>query len=268
MNTTIFYYTGTGNSLWVARSLAGLLGNSEVIAISDWMTEKKTINPESIGIVFPVHIWGVPDAVIKFTPEIIALAPRYLFALAVNAGQVSNTLVQLKNIYHRQGMMLHAGFDINMPSNYIPWGGAEPEADQKLKFEAARNKLATVAKVVKGMESRPVERGPLWQRLLFTALYNLSFSQIPKMDRDFWVDEKCNQCEICLKVCPTENISMAEGKPVWHHGCQQCLACLQWCPREAIQYGKKTAAYARYHHPEIKVKDILHKNRTNAHKDS
>ncbi len=80
---------------------------------------------------------------------------------------------------------------------------------------------------------------------------------IPKMDREFWVDEKCNGCAICEKACPVSNIVMAAEKPTWLHQCEQCLACIQWCPKEAIQYGKKTPNYERYHHPEITLKDIV-----------
>ena len=93
MKTTIYYYTGTGNSLWIARILSKLIEEAEIISISDWMKEKKPISSPSIGIIFPVHMWGVPSAVIKFINEIKAVAPQYLFALAVNAGQVANTLV-------------------------------------------------------------------------------------------------------------------------------------------------------------------------------
>lgn len=257
MKTAIFYYTGTGNSLWVARTLGKFAGEAEIVSISDWEKEKKPLSAERIGIVFPVHMWGVPAAVIEFISEIKAFSPRYLFALAVNAGQVSNTLVQLKNICRKNGLTLAAGWEIIMPSNYIPWGGAESEEEQKLKFEAAGRKLSGIAPAINNMSSSPVEKGPLWQRILFTALYKLSFPQVPKLDRDFWVDEKCNQCDICCKVCPADNITIVDGKPVWQHHCEQCFACMQWCPKLAIQYGKKTSAYTRYHHPEVQLKDIL-----------
>jgi len=77
------------------------------------------------------------------------------------------------------------------------------------------------------------------------------------MDKNFWVNEKCNSCSICAKVCPAGNISFIEGKPKWNHKCQQCYACLQWCPEQALEYGKNTPKYERYQHPEIKLKDII-----------
>lgn len=102
-----------------------------------------------------------------------------------------------------------------------------------------------------------MEKGPLWQRIVFTAIYKLTYTMIPKMDKDFWVDEKCNGCGICTKTCPVDNIVMTTDKPTWLHHCEQCLACIQWCPKEAIQYGKKTPKYERYHHPEVTLKDIV-----------
>ena len=58
-------------------------------------------------------------------------------------------------------------------------------------------------------------------------------------------------------VCPCGNIDLAAGKPAWLHHCEQCMACIQWCPQEAIQFGKKTAGYGRYHHPEVKLPEIV-----------
>jgi len=115
-----------------------------------------------------------------------------------------------------------------------------------------------------------VERGPLWQRLLFSAIYRLSFAKVPGWDKDFWVDEKCNRCAICVKICPTHNVVMSgpHERPSWSHRCEQCFACLQWCPREAIQYGRKTPAYERYHHPEVRLQDVLPESpRKNGGKD-
>jgi ferredoxin len=257
MKTKIYYLTGSGNSLWVARTLARELGDPEVVSMAAWRQEKKTIEDREIGLVFPVHIWGVPRLVLEFVEELKGLQPAYVFAVAVNAGQVANTLVQLKKILKSCGLDLSMGFEIPLPSNYIPWGGPGPKEKQNLRFASARKKISGIAAAVKAKDKGTVEKGPLWQRVLFTLFYKMSFSQIPKMDRKFWVDEKCNQCSICSKVCPVENITLPEGQPTWNQRCEQCFACLQWCPQEAIQYGKKTPQYERYHHPEVKLNDVL-----------
>jgi len=257
MKTIIFYYTGTGNSLWTARLLADEIGNTEIHPMHLFDTINAAAGADAVGFVFPVHMWGIPNLVMRFLNAIKKDPSQYYFAAAVTAGQVSRTLIQLRNILKRSGLTLSVGIDVVLPSNYIPWGGPGPVSRQEKRFNDARGKIKEIAAVIKKKDAGPIEKGPLWQRIIFTGLYKMTFGMIPKMDRDFWVDDKCNSCEICAKVCPVENITMQSGKPAWEHRCEQCLACIQWCPQKAIQYGKKTPAYERYHHPEVKVKEML-----------
>jgi ferredoxin len=257
MSATIFYYTGTGNSLWVARKVAEALGETALLSIPEYRDGNKIIKVDTVGLVFPVYIWGVPAPVIRFVHTMKIPPGGYIFAIAVNGGQVSNTLVQLKGIMACNRLNLSAGFQIRMPANYIPWGGPGPGEEQQKRFDLAQKKVMRIAESIKRKATLPVEKGPLWQRIIFTAIYKMSFPQVPKMDRKFWWDDKCNSCEICSQVCPCGNITFPEGRPVWNHRCEQCFACLQWCPQEAIQYGKSTPRYERYHQPEILLKDVL-----------
>jgi ferredoxin len=257
MGTRIYYYTGTGNSLWVARMIARELGDVELTSIADWEEGREAAHSSAIGLVFPVYIWGLPRRIVRFADGLKRLRPEYVFAVAVNGGQVSRTLVQLRNLLKKSGITLSSGFSVTMPSNYIPWGGpGSPEERQKL-YESALPKISAIASSVRNREARHVEKGPLWQRVIFSLIYKLSFPKVPHMDKQFWVDDKCTRCGICSKVCPAHNVAAPEGTPSWNHGCEQCFACLQWCPREAIQYGKKPPQYERYHHPEVRLQDVL-----------
>ncbi len=104
MGAVIFYYTGTGNSLWAARKVADALGEETgLISMAEYKDEKEIIDSQTIGLVFPVYIWGVPGPVIRFVQSMKARPGSYIFAIAVNGGQVSNTLVQLKRIMARNG---------------------------------------------------------------------------------------------------------------------------------------------------------------------
>jgi len=257
MKTALFFYTGTGNALWTARQLAQVLGNTEMFPMVQMNVDILHVQADAVGIVFPVHMWGVPRPVIDFINRLAPDKDKYYFALAVNAGQVSRTLIQLQELMRSKQLELSSGFGICLPSNYIPWGGPGPIEKQQILFENAKKKIMSIADIVSNQARRPLEKGPLWQRIIFTWFYKMAFPYVYKMDKNFWVDEKCNTCTICKKVCPAKNIEMQAGKPVWLHHCEQCLACIQWCPQKSIQYGKKTPAYERYHHPEVKVNDII-----------
>ena len=152
---------------------------------------------------------------------------------------------------------MRTGFSLNMPSNYIPWGGAIAAEKQQEKFAAALDKIDSIAKSIQANEVLPPERGNWLMNKILSALYHLAFPHVQSMDKSFWADEKCTGCGICKKICPARNISLYEGKPLWHHFCHQCFACLQWCPEEAIQYGTNTEKRKRYRHPEIKLSDML-----------
>jgi ferredoxin len=256
MNTQLYVYTGTGNSLWVARQLAKELKDASLEFMSG-SPRNLVAEVDQVGLIFPVHIWGLPHHVIRFVNHLQSRPETYVFAVAVNAGQVAATLLQLKKLMINQGWLLATGYSVVMPTNYIPWGGPGPLETQQQLFEGAQVKVKKIADSVLRGERREVERGPFWQNVLFPWFYKMSFRQVPRMDKNFWADDKCNGCEICSKICPVHNIEMLKGKPTWLHQCEQCFACLQWCPQEAIQYGKKTPKYQRYHHPEITLKDLL-----------
>jgi ferredoxin len=258
MNTVIYYYTGTGNSLWTARVFAEKLGDTELVPMHRMNHGSHCSKADTVGLVFPVHIWGVPRLVRNFLQSMEKRHGIYYFAVAVNAGQVSRTLIQLKELMAGNSLTLSAGFDIQLPSNYIPWGGPGPVDMQRKLLNAATEKINIAASYISSRRSGLLEKGPLWQRVLFTGLYKMTYNLVKTLDKNFHIDGTCNSCGICERVCPVENITLEAGIPVWHGSCEQCLACIQWCPEECIQYGKKTKTYERYHHPEVKLEDVYH----------
>ena len=262
MVTKLYVYTGTGNSLWIARQVALELKDATVEFVPNLSGDFK-VEADRVGIIFPVHIWGLPSHVIQFINHLQVKPETYFFALAVNAGQPAATLLQLKRLISTQGQSLAVGYSIVLPSNYTPWGGPGPVETQQRLFREAQEKVRAIAGTILRQERKKVDRGPVWQNILFSWIYRMSFRSVRKMDKKFWVDDKCNRCGICSMVCPVSNIEMIDERPSWLHRCEQCLACLQWCPQEAIQYGEKTVKYPRYHHPEVNLKDILDQAKAN-----
>lgn len=258
MKVELFFYTGSGNSYWVARRLAAELGNAEAHPMLWQRGETILSRAACVGIIFPVHIWGLPRRVIAFVEALARDPSKYYFAIATNAGQVAATLRQLEKLMRLAGFRLSAGFSLVMPSNYIPWGGPGSQDEIISKIDIARERIKKIAAIVSEREKASVEKGPLWQNILLSGVLNrLSFKHIPKMDKSFWSDDKCNGCGICKTICPCGNIELKKERPVWLNNCEQCLACIQWCPEESIQFGKKTIKYKRYHHPEIKLNDVI-----------
>lgn len=258
MKTVIYYFSGTGNSLKVARDLASKIEDSIVYSIPVAMEENRELPADKVGIIFPVYAWGMPMIVKKFIARFKDNDPRYFFSVATCGGSSAGTLQQVANFMKSKGIKLSAGFSVQMPTNYIVWGDAISEERQKAMFVQWEKRLEDIAATIAKGESCPVEKDSAFANLFLTGVaYKLSMPNFAKMDRSFRVDEKCNHCGVCFRICPVRNIEMKDGKPEWKHKCEQCLACIQWCPKEAIQYGSKTAVRKRYQNPDTKLKDFF-----------
>lgn len=258
MSTTIYYFSGTGNSLKVARDLADGLGDTQLVSIARANEEQLTPKTDAVGIVFPVYAWGPPLIVAQFLDKVNISPDKYVFSVCTCESQASGTLARVKKLLFKKGITLSSGFIVLMPSNYIIWEAAFPEDKQQEFFARAKDRIVEICAVVKERKVQDVEMGSLLGRIFLTELvYNLSKRFFAKMDKKFAVGEGCTGCGICERVCPVGNIKMEDGKPNWLHHCEQCLACLQWCPQEAIEFSKMTVGRKRYHHPEIAAKDLM-----------
>jgi ferredoxin len=258
MRTTIFWFSGTGNSLKAARDVAAGLGDAKLVQIRKPFQKDYDLSADRIGIVFPVYMWGLPLAVKEFAEQLSAGPDKYIFAVTTYGGFPGGTIPMLAKILKKGKMKLSAGFGLLMPGNYTPMYGAIPDEKQQKMFKAADEKVKKIIDTVKSGASLKLESNNFFVNALFTGfIYKGGSRQIRGADKNYNVQDNCTKCGICAKVCPSANINLADGKPVWQHRCEQCMACLQWCPVEAIQYGKKTAGRKRYHHPSVKAADMF-----------
>jgi len=261
METKIFYFSGTGNSLNVAKQLAAKLGDIEIISIAKVIkTEIDLSSCDRIGIVFPVYAWGPPRIVAEFVKN-QNLKDKYVFSIATYSGFIGGTLVLLNNIIKEKGAKISAGFGLKQPGNYIiGYGNSLPPEEMYNKVaQKTGSKLEQIAEIVKNSKETKIEKSFGFINAITNNVYKAFISHLKEQEKGFWVNDKCINCKRCEKICPIENIKEVNGKREWQGKCEMCMACIQWCPKEAIQYGKGTSKRLRYRHPEIKVEEMLNR---------
>lgn len=258
MRTIIYYFSATGNSLVVAKDLAAELGNAALAPITKTLTSGQDVGCDTVGIVFPVYMFGLPLVVARFLAALPVSKDAYIFTVATFGGLPGLPHTMAREIFRERDIRVAAGFSVLMPGNYTPMYGAIGQEKQSKMFAAEKLRVKDIARLVRARAKNISEEKPFLPNfLLHHLLYRGGSKMIPQADRDFWVTDACVRCGTCAKVCPVANIEMRQGLPVWLHHCEHCMACLQWCPPAAIEYKKSTAGRKRYHHPDVKAQDIM-----------
>ncbi len=254
-DTTIYYFTGTGNSLMIARAIASELGSAEAVSIARAVDGAPRVGSKCVGLVFPVYYGGLPHIVRQFISNLSGLKDTYFFAVATHAGEPGSVLPQLGQELQQTGHELSAGYLITMPSNYVVGYDAPGEHKIQAYLRAADGMIAeAVRAVTKKSIHKPSSTFPRYCGL--SRMYQRFITDVNASDKSFWVTDDCTECGVCADVCPVKNIHMKGGRPDWLHRCEQCLACINWCPAKAIQYGKSTVERGRYTNPRVSIADI------------
>lgn len=260
MKTKIFYFTGTGNSLSVAKGIGNELEDAELVSIPAVVNGNIGFNIPVIGIVFPVYMWGMPKMVVDFVQKLEINKDQYVFAVATCAGQPGETLVQLQKLLQTMGADLQAGFAVKEASNTIQKDNffiktaMLIEKNSKIT-RSGKERISEIVEVIKNKKEHEPETSSALLNKFGSFVYGMAIGRINTMGQ-FWADEKCSMCLNCQQICPSSNIETVNDKPHWNQNCEFCQACIQWCPKEAIHI-KNEDLKRRYHNPEIKVKDMM-----------
>jgi len=241
----IFYFSGTGNSKWIAQEIAKRT-DDQVDSIVDYKTLVK-IEDKVVGLVFPIYAWGAPELVLEFVKKIEG-RPSFSFAIATCGGEAGYALDKLDKAFPLDSM-----YTVVMPSNYIMGADVEDEESIISKIEKAKTKLEKISSQIKSKEKvKDVIIGSMpWIK---SNLFNIGFNTFGRRTNPFYATDKCISCGKCVDNCPANTIKLVNGKPQWGQKCYQCTACINLCPVRAIEYGKTTTSRGRYQFSDIDIK--------------
>lgn len=257
----IFYFSGTGNSLYVAKSIKN--NDEEIISIAKELHSNKDIyeydlkEDENIAFVFPVYAWAPPEMVIDFINNIKLnnYKDNYICSVITCGEEIGNAMDYFNDKLNTVGLNLSSGFSIVAPNNYIIMGDVDSKEVEEKKLKELENKIKVIKSIITNKEKDIFEvdkgRAPRFTTNIISPLFN----NYARSTKKFNVNDSCTGCKICEKVCNNKCIKVND-KPVWNEKCSQCLACINCCPTKAIQYGKSTAKKGRYTNPNIKVSEM------------
>jgi ferredoxin len=270
--SVIFYFSGTGNSLYVAKRLAEGLGNARLVPVLQALElEEKALSYQQVGIVYPVYMNTAPEPVRTFLSTFDFTKVSYLFAIATHGPIPGKPGAYVNHLLKGKGRLLDEFFNIPMNSN-SPKGVApkplmiknweqhitpDKVKNMKCKADAAiDHAIAALQEQQHTFRDIYYSDPKAYGHLLTKILWHIGGTSKPTLT--FLLDDACTSCGTCQSVCLSGRIKMEGQHPAWQMQipCYYCYACFNYCPEQAIGVKHYTKKEGRYHFPGITAQEI------------
>nr|WP_326127064.1 EFR1 family ferrodoxin [uncultured Oscillibacter sp.] len=244
----VLYFSGTGNSRYAAQRIAAALGD-ELLSMNDRIKEGDTSpvkTDDLLVIVTPTYAWRIPRLVKNWLRRTEFLGAKQAWFVMTCGGEIGSAAKYNHALCREKQLDYMGTAQIVMPENYIAMFNA-PQAEEARQIVAkAEPDIDRAISAIATGQAFPVPRNNLYDRFMSGPVNPIFYSFFVKA-KAFAASNACTGCGQCARLCPTNNITIQNGKPVWGGDCTHCMACICHCPAEAIEYGKKSIGKPRYH---------------------
>ena len=244
----VLYFTGTGNSRYLARRIAEgldmpLYDLNTCIKAGDTAPVQ---TGQDVVLVTPTYAWRIPRVVSQWLGNTELTGAERIWFVMDCGSEIGNAAKYNRQLAAQKHLRYMGTAQIIMPENYIAMFHA-PQAEQARSIvEQAEPALEQVLAQLKAGQEFPPPRDTLYDRFM-SGPVNPAFYRFFVRADAFRATDACIGCGKCVERCPLNNIRLENGKPVWGKHCTHCMACICYCPKEAIEYGKKSKGKPRYH---------------------
>jgi len=244
----ILFFSGTGNSNYVAKRIADALGDA-LVNLNDRIKASDTSPVETgerVIIVTPTYAWRIPRVVRDWLRKTELRGAKQAWFVMTCGSEIGNADKYNRELCAEKAISCMGTTQIVMPENYIAMFSA-PQADEarEIVAKAEPNIDCVIASIQSNHPFAPT-RNNLYDRFMSGPVNPIFYKFCVKADA-FTVSDTCIGCGQCAKRCPMNNVTLKDGKPVWGKACTHCMACICYCPVSAIEYGKKSVGQPRYH---------------------
>lgn len=244
----VLYFTGTGNSRYVATHIAEAL-DDKLFSMNDRIkagNRSPVATDERLIIVTPTYAWRIPRIVRDWLAETDFPCGAQTWFVMTCGSEIGSAAKYNRALCQEKQLTYMGTAQIIMPENYIAMFNA-PQAEEARQILAkAEPDIDRVASAIAENQAFTPPRNNFYDRFMSGPVNPIFYTFFVKANA-FTAGSACTGCGQCARLCPTNNITIQNGKPVWGGDCTHCMACICRCPAEAIEYGKKSLGKPRYH---------------------
>ena len=250
----VFYFTGTGNSLYAARQL-----EAEPVSIPQVMRgSEREFTAESIGVVTPVYGHEVPPMVKDFLRE-STFETGYFYIILTYGCRHGGAAELAKELCVECGVRVDYINTLHMADSWLP--AFDMDAERAMDKHIPEQLAAITADV----KARRHAISPVTDN--DRAAHQEYLRNVSGVPEAMWqnlvvVTERCVGCGVCTRVCPADCMVLENGRAKHIPGnCQDCLACAHACPHKAIALAMpEKNPNARYRNEHVTLQDLIAAN--------
>ena len=246
----ILYFSGTGNSQYVARKIAQEL-NNELISLNQLIKEEKTdelISTDKPFIfVCPTYAWRLPIVVTNFIKKTRFSGSNKVYFIMTCGGDTGKAIKYIQKLCKYKEWQLKGIAEIKMPENYIALFSIPDKETSTQIIKGSDKQIDKIISYIKSENEFEIINPSGLSGTLKSGITNTAFYKIFVHAKGFHYTNKCIGCGKCVTLCPLNNINLKNQKPVWKNNCTHCMACICGCPTEAIEYKNNTQNKRRYY---------------------
>ncbi len=247
----IFYFSGTGNSRRAAQAFAQGL-NDELLDAAAYLKSGSlpALSSETPWVfVCPTYAWRMPRVFEALLRDGRFEGSREAWFVMTCGSEVGNAADYIRPLCEQKGWRFRGLLQLPMPENYLAMFPVPDEAECAEILAAANKPLRAAIRAVAERRDFPAWKPSAADRLK-SGLVHRAFYRLCITDKPFAAGGDCTGCGHCENLCPTNNIRLTDGRPIWGGHCLHCMACISHCPTRAIEYGRRSRNRARWQCPD------------------
>jgi len=262
----IFYFSGTGNTYFVAKKMTEYFRKDNIcdlFSIEKHMKDASGIiaDADLVGIGYPIYGSSLPKIVKDFISSLDEIHIR-AFIFCSQMMFSGDGAAYGGRLLEKKGFQVFWQEHFNMPNNITDVRFLTSKRQKNyLKIENRVTKKANKF-AVKILSEKHFKKGSNFFSLLLGLSQRVAYEKIEENAYSNAIhikEDLCNSCGLCTRICPSDNLTLSNGKVVSKGNCILCYRCVNHCPEKAMYIISKKGVNQPYHGPtkDFKVNLLL-----------
>lgn len=234
----IYYFSGTGNTEYVCKKITEELLSYDIdtqLIKIEKIDKMESINADLFGIAYPIHGFNAPEIIDEFVNYLpIGDTPYFIIKTSGEPLKINDasSMFFSKTLNSKKYSFI-GEYHYIMPYNIIFRHSDDMVAMMRIRLN---KKVKEDAKDIAKCNTKSIKY-PMKAKIV-AKIVRIEHPAIKLIGKGFSINKKkCIGCNKCVNNCPTQNISIVNGKFKFSSDCLGCMRCAFNCPTDAIRTG-------------------------------